>query len=159
MCTHESGNKWLRPRNGSDMIHRHFPVSSRHSAVEANRECYGYSSIRARSVAFFRVCAIPMKGETFTQLELACSKRTPRIATLFLRDEWSSLLRHCANTLEQVFYSSLTNETRSAMLKTADCRLTYHELCSANKLRDILARIFSDTSDVTSSRGNLIIQI
>jgi len=112
-CNHESGNEWLRPwRNGSDMTHRHFLVSSCHSAgrIESARVFIDSCTLG---------CLLPCvctrfrrKGEISTFSELARLSRTPRIATLFLYDEWNSLLRHCANILGQVFYSDLTNETR-----------------------------------------------
>lgn len=129
-CSHETGNEWLRPRrNGSDMTHRHFPVSSRHSAVGANRECTGYSSIHARSVASFRVCTIPKKGGTFTPNELARSRRGYQESRLYPCTTNGARYFDVVQTPpEQVLYSDPTNETRFMALKTADCRLTSREL-------------------------------
>lgn len=124
MCRYETEDEWLRPRrNGSDMTHRHFPVSSRHSASSRRIESApGYSSIRARSVASFRVYAISKKGVTFIPPPPPANSRA-----------------HRGHRESRIYPPNATNGVAStlckhqfpcspATLKTADRYLTSREL-------------------------------
>lgn len=118
MCRYESGNEWLRPRwYGSDMTHRHFPVSSRHAAVGANRECTGYSSIRARSVASFHVYTISKKREegegAFTPNELALfAVDTENRDFILVQATNAACYLYVTQTLWNKFCSGRTDEWR-----------------------------------------------
>jgi len=73
MCRYESENEWLHPRRNGiatwlTAIFRFLPVTLPSRRGESR--VHGYSSIRARSVASFRVCAISKKEGTFTPSEL-----------------------------------------------------------------------------------------
>lgn len=160
MCMYKSANEWLRPRRngGDDMTHRHFSVSSRHSAVGGESRVHGYSSIRARSVASFRVCAIAKKrGRRDVHPPPPPPANSHRESRLYPCTTNGACCFDIVQTpRDKVFSSDLFARMRlSARAVLKNCWLPFNVSRAAPRTNcaNCIPRIFNDATDVILSQS------